>query len=114
MARIKRGVMHVKHRKNILARTKGYRHGRKSQVKRAIVASLKAGRYSYRDRRRQKGMFRRVWQIKLNAALRPLGITYSRFIDAMKKKNIELDRKVLSDMAENQPAIFAKIVESVK
>ena len=114
MPRVKRGVMHVKHRRNILKRTKGYRHGRKSQIKRAIVAALKAGRYSYRDRRKQKSLNRQNWSVKLNAALRPLGFSYSKFIGAMKKKNIELDRKVLAEMAEKQPAVFAKIVESVK
>lgn len=106
--------MHVKRRRNLLKLTKGYRHGRKSQVKRAKVAALKAGRYAYRDRRKQKGLNRRLWQIKLNAALRPLGFSYSKFIGALKKKNVELDRKVLAEMAEKQPAVFAKIVESVK
>ena len=99
MPRVKRGVSHVKRRRNLLKLTKGYRHGRNCQIKRAKVAALKAGRYAYRDRCKQKS---------LN------GTTYSKFIDALKKKNVELDRKVLSGLAEKQPAVFAKIVESVK
>ena len=114
MPRVKRGVSHVKRRRNLLKLTKGYRHGRNCQIKRAKVAALKAGRYAYRDRRKQKSLNRNLWCIKLNAALRPLGTTYSKFIDALKKKNVELDRKVLSGLAEKQPAVFAKIVESVK
>jgi len=106
--------MHVKHRKNVLARTKGMMWGRKSKLRLARVASLKAGVYAYRDRRNKKRAFRRLWQVRLNAALRPLGLSYSAFIDALKKANISLDRKILSNFAKDRPAIFAKVVEAVK
>jgi len=106
--------MHVKKRKNILKTTKGYRHGRKKLIKLARVAALKAGRYAYRDRKVKKRDFRRLWQIKINAAVRAFEMSYSQFIDKLIKKNIELDRKILADLAEHNPAIFAKIVETIK
>ncbi|MBU1132337.1 50S ribosomal protein L20 [Patescibacteria group bacterium] len=114
MPRVKRGTMHVKKRKNILKTTKGYRHGRKKLIKLARVAALKAGRYAYRDRKVKKRDFRRLWQIKINAAVRAFEMSYSQFIDKLIKKNIELDRKILADLAEHNPAIFAKIVETIK
>ncbi len=114
MPRIKRGVHHVKRRKNILKKTKGYMWGRKNKLKQAKVAVTKAGVNAYRDRRLKKRTARGTWQVKLNAALRPHGWSYSRFIDALKKANIGLDRKVLADIAENEPTAFVKILESLK
>jgi len=105
---------HVKRRRNLLKATKGYRHGRKKLVKRAKVAVLKAGTYAYRDRRAKKRVNRRLWQIKLNAALRPMELSYSKFIDMLKKSQVELDRKVLADMAEHNPEVFAKLVAKLK
>lgn len=114
MPRVKRGVGHVKRRRNLLKATKGYRHGRKKLVKRAKVAVLKAGSYAYRDRRAKKRVTRALWQVKLNAALRPLEVSYSKFIDLCKKGNVELDRKVLADLAEHNAEIFTKLVDKIK
>jgi large subunit ribosomal protein L20 len=106
--------MHTKKRKNILARTKGMKWGRKSKVRLARVAALKAGVYAFRDRRAKKRDFRRLFAIRINAAVRPLELSYSRFIDLLKKANVELDRKILSTLAKDHPAVFEKVVEQVK
>ncbi len=114
MPRVKRGVMHLKRRRNLLKRTKGYRWGRKSKITLAKPAARKAGAYAFAHRRRRKGDFRRLWQIQINAAVRSHGLSYSRFIDLLKKNKIELDRKILSQLAREYPAIFDKLVEAVK
>lgn len=114
MSRVKRGTVRAKKRKKLLRRVKGYRWGRKNLVKLAKVAVLKAGVYAYRDRRRKKRETRRLWQIKINAACRELGLTYSKFIHQLKKAKVELDRKILAQLAEFYPEIFKKIVEEVK
>lgn len=106
--------MHSKRRKNILKQVKGYRHGRKKLIKLAQTAILKAGRYAYRDRRNKKRAFRRQWNVTLGAAVKPFDLSYSKFIGLLKKAHIELDRKVMADLAENHPTIFAKIVEKAK
>ena len=87
--------------------------GRKSKIKVARIASIKAGVYAYRDRRANKRNFRRLWQGRLNAAVREFCLSYSRFIDKLKKSNVEIDRKVLSELAKDYPAVFAKVVEEV-
>ncbi len=114
MPRVKRGKHHLKRRKNLLKATKGYRWGRKSKIKLARVAMLKAGVYAYRDRRAQKRIARQLWQIKIHAASRANGLSYSKLSGALRKAKIDLDRKILADLAENHPAIFAKVVEAVK
>ena len=114
MPRVKRAVQHVKRRKNLLAKTKGMRWGRKNKIRLARPAELKAGSYAYRDRRNKKRAFRNLWAIKINAAVRPIGLSYSRFIHALKLKNITLDRKSLSYLAEFKPAVFQKVVDAVK
>jgi len=114
MPRVKRGKTHLKKRKKLLKQVKGYKHGRKKSIRLAKVAVLKAGSYAYRDRRNKKRSARRLWQIKLNAAVRAYGLSYSQFIYKLKQKKIELDRKVLADLAENNPKIFEKIVKEVK
>lgn len=114
MPRVKRGTIHSKRRKNILKKTKGYKWGRKSKIKLAQEAILHAGQHSLRDRRNKKRVNRRLWQTKLNAALREMDWTYSKFIDALKKNKCELDRKILSEIAEKEPKIFEKIVKSLK
>jgi len=114
MPRVKRGTQHVKRRKNLLLKTKGFKWGRKSKIKLARIASIKAGAYAYRDRRNKKREFRRLWQIRINAAVREQDLSYSHFIDLIKKDNIELDRKILSQLAMNYPLAFKKLVESVK
>lgn len=112
MSRVKRGVHHVKGRKKILKAVKGYKWGRKSQIKKAQTAILKAGVRAYVDRRRKKREFRALWQIRINAAVRHYGLSYSKFIKALRDKKIELDRKTLADLAVNNPGIFKKIVET--
>ncbi len=114
MPRVKRGVSHVKKRKNLLKAVKGYRHGRKKLIRQAKTAVLKAGAHAFRDRRAKKRTARRLWQVRLNAALRPLELSYSKFIALLKKNNVELDRKVLSDMAQKNPTMFTKLVEKLK
>lgn len=114
MPRVKRGKSHVKHRKNILKRVKGSRGGRKNLIKLAKTASTKAGAHAFRDRRVKKRTARALWQVRLGAALKELGWSYSGFIGALKKANSELDRKVLSELANKEPETFKKIVEQVK
>ncbi|PJA46214.1 50S ribosomal protein L20 [Candidatus Uhrbacteria bacterium CG_4_9_14_3_um_filter_50_9] len=114
MPRVKRGTQHVKRRKSLLAKTKGMMWGRKSKIRLARPAMLKAGVNAYRDRRNKKRSFRRLWAIRINAAVRPLGLSYSRFIDGLKKANITLDRKTLSTLAKDHPAVFEKVVEKIK
>lgn len=114
MARVKRGVAHLKRRRNLLKRTKGYKWGRKSKITLAKVAARKAGVYAFAHRRDKKGAQRRVWQVQLNAAVREYGLSYSKFIDKLHKAKIELDRKVLSQLAREYPEVFKKLVEALK
>lgn len=114
MPRVKRGTQHTKRRKNLLARVKGYKWGRKSKIRLARPAMLKAGVYAFRDRRAKKRTFRNLWVLKINAAVRELGLSYSRFIAMLKTANIGIDRKILAVLAEKHPAIFNKIVDSAK
>ncbi|MBI4128122.1 MAG: 50S ribosomal protein L20 [Parcubacteria group bacterium] len=114
MPRVKRGVMHSKRRRNLLAQTKGYMWGRKSKIKLAKVAVLKAGVNAYRDRRLKKRDMRALWALRINAAARENGMKYSTLIDAMKKAGIVLDRKVLSELAAKHPAVFAEVVKAAK
>lgn len=113
MTRVKRGTMANKRRKNILKLAKGFKWGRNVKYKLAKDALKHAWTYAYRDRKVRKRDFRRLWQIKINAAVRQQGVTYSRFIEILKKAKIELDRKILANLAEKKPTIFAKIVEKV-
>lgn len=111
MVRVKTGKARLKRRKNILKQTKGYRWGRKSKLRLAKEAILHASRNAYRDRRRKKRDFRGLWQIKIGAAAKELGISYSRLIHNLKEKNIGIDRKILAELAENYPEIFKEIAE---
>lgn len=113
MSRVKRGVMTKKRHKNVLAKAKGYRWGRKKLFTKAKEAVIKAGKYARRDRRAKKRTFRALWIIRLNNALRENGTTYAKFIALLRTKTIALDRKVLSEMAVENPAVFTKLVESV-
>lgn len=114
MPRVKRGVTARARHKKVLNEAKGFR-GRRSRVYRvAKQAVLKAGQYSYRDRRNRKRVFRSLWITRINAACREQGINYSQFIAGLNKANIELDRKVLADMAVNDKAGFAAVVEQAK
>lgn len=114
MSRIKRGTIRSKKRQRLLKLTKGYRHGRKNLVKQAKQAMLRAGQNAYRDRRRKKREFRALWIIRLNAAVRGHDLTYRDFIYGLKKANLELNRKVLSELAVKAPEEFGKITERVK
>jgi large subunit ribosomal protein L20 len=114
MPRVKRGVTaHARHKK-ILKLAKGY-YGARSRVFRvAKQAVIKAGQYAYRDRRQRKRQFRALWIARINAAARESGMSYSRFMDALKKASIELDRKVLADMAVYDKEGFAELVKQVR
>lgn len=114
MPRVKRGKMHLKRRKNLLKQAKGYRWGRKNLIKLAKVAVTKAGVYAYRDRRNKKRNFRSLWQIRINAASREHGLSYSRLIDGLKKNKIEIDRKILAELAITEPPIFKSLVQKAK
>lgn len=114
MVRVKRGKISLKRRRNVLKQVKGFRFGRKSKERAAKEALSHAGTHAFRDRKKKKRNFRRLWQIKINAAARISGISYSQFMDKLKKANIVLDRKILADLAENKPEVFKKIVEKVK
>ncbi|MCV6546759.1 MAG: 50S ribosomal protein L20 [Cohaesibacter sp.] len=114
MSRVKRGVTaHARHKK-VLKAAKGYYGRRKSTIRVAKQAVEKAGQYAYRDRKAKKRNFRSLWIQRINAAVREQGLTYGRFIDGLNKAGIEIDRKVLSDMAINQPEAFAALVEKAK
>lgn len=114
MTRVKRGVAASKRRKNLLKDAKGYRWKRKSHYRAANEALLKAGKYAYRDRRTKKRSFRRLWITRLNIALRELDLKYSQFIKILGDKKINLDRKVLSELAVENPEIFKKFISDMK
>lgn len=114
MPRVKRGVTAKKRHKKILKKAKGY-YGARSRVYRvAKQAVIKAAQYAYRDRKQRKRQFRALWIIRINAATRELGLSYSRFINGLKKANIQIDRKILADLAVHNKEAFAVIVERVK
>jgi len=114
MARVKRGVTsHAKHKKTLDA-AKGFRGRRKNTIRAAKAAVDKSMQYAYRDRKNKKRTIRALWIQRLNAAVREFGITYSRFIDGLNKSGLEIDRKVLSELAIHEPATFKAIVEMAK
>ena len=114
MARIKVGVTAHRRHKKILKLAKGYRGTRSRLFKKANESVMKALSYALRDRRAKKREFRRLWIARINAGSRALGLTYSKFVAGLKKAKIDLDRKVLADLAVNDPAAFGSIVEKVK
>jgi large subunit ribosomal protein L20 len=114
MTRVKKGTSALKSRRNTLKQVKGYRFGRSTKKRMAYDAIAHAGQSAFAHRRDKKNDMRSLWTVRLNAALRPLGITYSKFIGALKKANIELDRKVLSQIAADAPEVFKTVVEKVK
>jgi len=111
MVRVKGGKFSQKRRGHLLKYVKGFRWGRKAKYRAAKEALYHAWEYAYRDRKTKKREFRKLWQIQINAACRQAGVSYSRFIYGLKKNKIELDRKILSNLARNHPQIFAKIME---
>ena len=114
MARVKRGVTaHAKHKK-VIDKAKGYKGRRKNVYRVAVQAVTKAGQYAYRDRRQRKRQFRALWIARINAAARECGMSYSRLIDGLKKASIEIDRKVLADLAVHEKDAFAQLAEQAK
>lgn len=105
--------MKTKRRKNILAQTKGYRFDRSKKERVAREAIFHAGSYAFRDRKRKKREFRNLWALRINAASRPLGLSYSKLIGALKKNNVGLDRKSLAALAKDHPAIFERVVKQL-
>lgn len=114
MPRIKKGKARRKHKKHVLKYAKGYRFDRKSKLRAAREALLHAWTYAFRDRKRKKRDFRKLWQIQINAASRQNGLSYSKFINGLKKANILINRKMLADLAENNPEVFKKIIEKIQ
>jgi len=114
MARVKRGTIARARHKKVLKQAKGY-YGARSRVYRvAVQAVTKAGQYAYRDRRQRKRQFRQLWIARINAASRQNGLSYSRFINGLKKTSVEIDRKILADIAVHDKAAFSALVEAAK
>lgn len=107
-------MSHLKKRRKLLARAKGYKWGRKKLIRLAKTAVVKAGAHAYMDRRKKKRTARGLWQIKIGAAVREEGLSYSRFIAGLKKSKIEIDRKILADLAVNNKTAFKRLLEEVK
>ena len=114
MARVKRGVVaHARHKK-VLKKAKGYYGARRKVYRVAKQAVIKAGQYAYRDRRQRKRQFRRLWIVRINAAARQFGLSYSRFMDGLNKAGIEVDRKILADLAVHDIVAFGVLAEKAK
>mgnify|MGYP001803417015 CR=1 FL=1 len=114
MARVKRGVVARARHKKVLSKAKGYYGARRKVFRVAKQAVIKAGQYAYRDRRVRKREFRRLWIARINAAARMNGLSYSRFMNGLSRAEIEIDRKVLADLAVHQPESFAALAEQAK
>lgn len=114
MTRVKRGKTATKKRENLLKHVKGFKWGRKSKERAAREALLHAYKHAYRGRKEKKREFRRLWQVKINAAVREHGLRYSEFIHLLKKNKIEINRKIFAEIAEDQPEIFSRIIEQIK
>ncbi|MBA3047029.1 50S ribosomal protein L20 [Patescibacteria group bacterium] len=114
MSRVKRGATHVKKRRKLLKKVKGFKWGRKNLIRLAKTAATKAGAHSFVGRKKKKRVNRGLWQIKINAFVREHGLPYSKFIDALKKNKIELDRKILADMAVNNKKVLAEIIKKLE
>ena len=113
MVRVKKGVHAAKTRRNILKAAKGFRNGRKNKERLAYEQLAHSYAAAFAHRKDKKGDFRRLWNVRINAALHPLGYSYSKFIGALKKKNVEVDRKILADLAMNVPEVFERLVKQV-
>lgn len=112
MTRVKKGVNALKSRRNILKKVKGYRYGRSTKEKQAMEAIFHAGTYSFAHRKDKKGDARRLWNVKISYSLKEMGLSYSKLIGALKKQNIDLDRKILATLAKDNPNTFKQIVDS--
>lgn len=113
MSRVKKGVNALKTRRNVLRMVKGYRFGRGTKERQAYEAIMHAGTYAFAHRKDKKGDMRRLWNTRLNSVLNQSGLSYSKFIGALKKKNISLNRKMLSELAASRPETFKKIIAEV-
>jgi len=114
MPRVKRGMTHVKKRRKLLKAVKGYKWGRKKLIKLAKTARTKAGAHSYTDRRKKKRVMRGLWQIKINAFVREYGLSYSRFINLLKVNKVEVDRKILADLAVSNKEALIALINKIK
>lgn len=114
MVRVKSGIQTKKKHKKVLKLAKGYWMSRHKQFKKAKEATLHAGEYAFAGRKQRKRMMRRIWIVRLNAALKEHQLKYSQFINLLKKKNIDLDRKILSQIALDYPEVFNKIIQQIK
>jgi large subunit ribosomal protein L20 len=114
MARVKRGVQAGRRHKKILSKAKGYYNARRKVFRAAKQAVIKAGQYAFRDRRAKKREFRALWIARINAAARPLGLSYSRLINGLSKAGLEIDRKTLADLAVHDIAAFGAIAQQAK
>lgn len=113
MSRVKKGVNALKTRRNVLKQVKGYRFGRSKKEKQAYEAIAHAGTYAFAHRRDKKGDFRRLWNVRLNSVLHTKDLSYSKFIDSLKKKNINLNRKMLSEIAASKPETFSRLISKI-
>lgn len=113
MPRVKRGTTHVKKRRKLHQYVKGYKWGRKSLIRLARTAAIKAGANAYAHRRQKKRDFRRLWQVRINAFVRQYGLSYSKFMNKIKQEGVELDRKVLADLSANNPEVMDKVIQEV-
>ncbi|MDD5760473.1 MAG: 50S ribosomal protein L20 [Candidatus Pacebacteria bacterium] len=111
MTRVKRGTIAHKRRKNLLKQTKGFKYSRKSKYRSAKEATLHAGTHAFKDRKVKKREIRKLWQIKINAALKAEGFNYNQFIKGLRDKKIAVDRKILAELAEKQPSVFKEIIK---
>lgn len=114
MPRVKRGMTHVKKRRKLLKAVKGYKWGRKNLIKVAKTARTKAGAHAYMDRRKKKRVMRGLWQIKINAFVREHGLSYSRFINLLKINKIEVDRKILAELAVSNKEALIALINKIK
>lgn len=113
MPRVKKAVIAIKRRRKVLKSAKGFRFGRGTKEREARTALLHAGLHAFAHRRDKKNDFRRLWNIRINAAARPLGLSYSQLIGKLKKNKIDLDRKILSAMAGHHPSVFERLIKSL-
>ncbi len=114
MVRVKKGVNALKRRRSVLKQAKGFRWGRKNKERLAREALLHAGKHAFSGRKLKKRDYRKMWQVKIGAATKASNVPYNQFMSSLNKKNIELDRKVLAELAEKHPEVFSKILESVR
>ncbi|PJE51265.1 MAG: 50S ribosomal protein L20 [Candidatus Yanofskybacteria bacterium CG10_big_fil_rev_8_21_14_0_10_36_16] len=114
MPRVKRGTNANKRRKNLLKHAKGFKWGRKNKYRLAKDALYHAWSHQFNSRRKKKGDFRRLWQVQIGAASRELGMPYNKFINGLKKSSIDIDRKILANLAQKDPAIFQRLIEMSK